>query len=287
MNKPNQHIDPVNDHILSELRPAYNLSKDDIWEQMDLDSEAGSPEMKPALFKQTWFRMAASIAVFLVASVLFMAFYQKSYTCDNGKHQTLYLPDGSEVTLNAASQLSYYPFRWKLQRNLVLEGEAFFKVVKGQSFIVSSKLGNTEVIGTSFNIYSRNKYYRVFCQTGKVRVTNKQQDVELIIHPGEEAWIENNTGRVQKADAEQITAWTKNKFSFTSIPMNDVIYELELQYDVQIEYNTKDTKHLSYSGYFDKTSTVDSTLDIVCQSFGLTFVKLNKKHYKIHQSNKP
>ena len=55
-------------------------------------------------------------------------------------------------------------------RKVSLEGEAFFEVNPGKKFEVVSKFGKTIVLGTSFNIYSRNSSYQVTCMTGKVKV---------------------------------------------------------------------------------------------------------------------
>jgi len=65
---------------------------------------------------------------------------------------------------------------------------SIFNVKKGNSFNVVSSLGKTFVLGTSFNIFSREDKYRVACVTGKVKVisiTNKQ----VILSPNYHAEI--------------------------------------------------------------------------------------------------
>ena len=73
------------------------------------------------------------------------------------------------MMLNAASRLQYHPYWWRFERQVKLEGEVFL-VKPGTLFKVVSEKGTTEVLGTEFNIYSREKNYSVFCQSGTVKV---------------------------------------------------------------------------------------------------------------------
>ena len=68
---------------------------------------------------------------------------------------TLALSDGSKVTLNSESKLSY-PSQFEGQvRKVKLEGEAYFEIQKTadhKQFIVETDLQEIEVLGTKFNI---------------------------------------------------------------------------------------------------------------------------------------
>jgi ferric-dicitrate binding protein FerR (iron transport regulator) len=59
------------------------------------------------------------------------------------------------LILNAASKLSFNEKKWADQRALTLEGEAFFKVQKGQTFSVNTTAGVITVLGTQFNVKER------------------------------------------------------------------------------------------------------------------------------------
>jgi len=196
------------------------------------------------------------------------------------------LPDGSIAELNAASEIAYHPYWWKLNRQVSLEGEAFFEVKKGSSFKVSSKFGNTEVLGTSFNIYARNKEYKVFCQTGKVAVSNKSSSVNLIISPGDMAILDNktSTGVIRYGASANIIAWRLNEFNFNQEPLAKVLQELSIQYNVNIELDNNNLNNLVYSGRFKKKESVELTLTLICQTFNLKFIPKGKHRYTISRN---
>ena len=94
-----------------------------------------------------------------------MCIRDRSYTvteiAKRGSHLAVTLPDGSKVNLNADSRLTYKPYQWIISRNVELEGEAFFEVKQGKRFSVKSNQNKVNVLGTSFNIFSRPGNYRV------------------------------------------------------------------------------------------------------------------------------
>ena len=282
MNDNNKHIDS---DFFSKASIPFKESKEEIWEKLS-NKLTEAPKAKTKVISMTWFKLAAAVLILLVAATFFMKFYTTTIESLKGEHLAYTLPDGSIIDLNAASSISYHPYWWNFNREVELEGEAFFEVEKGSNFAVVSENGKTEVLGTSFNIFSRNSYYNVFCKTGKVRVSSTKTDVELIINPGEMAIIDNinNTGSIQNTLSENILGWKSNKFNFTSMPLANVIDELERQYNVSISIEIKSLSELLYTGYFTKTTSIESTLDLICQSFDITFVKLEENKYKVLQN---
>ena len=74
----------------------------------------------------------------------------------NGERTQGALPDGSTFVLNADSRLSYDKNNWGTARKISLTGEAFFSVQKGAVFSVETPTGSVQVLGTKFNVWSRN-----------------------------------------------------------------------------------------------------------------------------------
>ena len=99
------------------------------------------------------------------------------------------LPDGSSIQLNGGSEASYDASSWEDNREISLEGEAFFDVEKGSPFQVVTAQGTVEVLGTTFNVQNRNGEFEVTCYTGKVRVASEGQEVELT--PGDRAVLQD------------------------------------------------------------------------------------------------
>lgn len=90
----------------------------------------------------------------------------------NGQRLTITLPDGSKVKLNSNSSISF-PKKFFNNRQVKLDGEAFFVVVRDESnpFVVKTENFQTEVLGTSFNISAyKNLYSKVSVVEGRVKV---------------------------------------------------------------------------------------------------------------------
>jgi transmembrane sensor len=151
------------------------------------------------------------------------------------------LPDGSIIHLNAVSSAGYNAESYDEQRQITLEGEAFFEVVKGSPFTVTTDEGTVRVLGTSFNVRSRDGELTVACKTGKVGVTPTGSNDMIILTPGEMVVINNQDpnqqviGEVEEINTNRIASWIDNEFDFESMSMQDVFKEVERQYNVRIE----------------------------------------------------
>ena len=224
---------------------------------------------------------AVAAGILLLAGIVsFLRFYSANVTVPAGIHQTAMLPDGSTVEMNAESSLTYYPFWWPFERKLKFEGEGFFSVEKGRNFAVQSKRGTTQVLGTSFNIYSREQIYRVTCVTGKVRVGNSP-DNKVVILPNSQAEILAN-GEIQVSKEVDVTSeisWKNNIFLFTAMPLRQVFKEIERQYAVTIEMEAP--VHQLYTGNFNRASKIEDVLSFVCPAAGLKFEKKSANVYII------
>lgn len=287
MNEENKHIneDFKTDsfRFFSKLEVPYERSKEEVWEQL-----AEQLEEKPESPKIIWFNprvitaIAASLLV-LLSLLSVMRFYTKTIYSPSGQHLSALLPDGSTVDLNADTKLTYHPYWWQFSRTVGFEGEGFFNVERGEKFEVVSNTGRTVVLGTSFNIYNRDKAYKVTCITGKVKVisTTKQ---EVILSPDYHAEVdENGNIRVYKEyETEQATSWVNNMFIFTSVSLSDVIKEIERQYNIKITFDT--SKNYFYTGFFSRDKQVEEVLDLLSTTFGFTFVKRSNSEYEIIQT---
>ncbi|NJO91798.1 MAG: FecR domain-containing protein [Chloroflexia bacterium] len=159
----------------------YSKSKEEVWSE--LDAKLGKTKQAKVIkvnFKKIISYSAAAVLIVSIGIFSFIRYYSINVYCPNGQHSAITLPDGSKVTLNANSQLSYHPYWWKYSRKLDFSGEAFFEVTKGDKFSVVSKNGTTSVLGTSFNIFARDNDYRVHCITGKVKVEKENSGVIIL-----------------------------------------------------------------------------------------------------------
>ena len=262
--------------MLPDLNLDYEHSKDEVWTRLSRSIEPSDAEPSGSVIEMSNRRVlmtAAAVVMVFLGTTLFMRLYTSEVNAPLGKHAVVELPDGSEVKLNAGSSIKYKPIWWRFNREVQLNGEAFFDVERGKKFEVNSQAGKTIVLGTSFNIYARGNVYKVTCMTGKVRVIARQSGHSLIIIPNEQATI-NREGslRLSKIKSiDEVASWMNNMFVFTGAPLNAVFDEIERQYNVVISGNVY--PDYSYTGNFSKNQTVEQVLKMVCKPYGLNFRK--------------
>ncbi|QNL51047.1 FecR domain-containing protein [Olivibacter sp. SDN3] len=161
-----------------------------------------------------WAGIAASI-VLIGCGVWSISYFSSNNSLSNGGNETtsiaqrssttvgerkkVVLPDGSIVILNARSTISILPGYGKNEREVILEGEAFFEIHgrPESPFRVKTNDIAVQVLGTSFNIkaYSHRQETQVAVQTGKVKLSNTGQKQQLILAANESGSYDRNDDR--------------------------------------------------------------------------------------------
>ena len=173
----------------------------------------------------------------------------------------LILPDNSKIAINATSKLSYNSKTFKKKRYIQMEGEAFFEVEKGQTFVVETPQGQIEVLGTSFNIFDRAGIFKVHCLSGKVKVSNKDKSSFVILNPNESCSLNNNK-LIKKSGVSKQANWRKGIFHFENQTLQTVFEELERQFKITI-LAADEIRQLNYTGFFE-SKDLKEALYAVC-----------------------
>lgn len=159
-----------------------------------------------------------------------------------GQQVIVTLPDSSVVHLNSESTLSYrQDFGYK-NRNVYLEGEAFFEVRKDaiSNFTINTEHLKAEVLGTRFNFYTyaNEQVVELALVTGSVRIETKHHPVkqQLYLKPDEKMVYDKKTGNfnLEHANIPDETAWLRGELVFRSELIRDVLYKIERKYGVNI-----------------------------------------------------
>ena len=248
-----EHVDK---HTLAEVRG-------------NLEALLQSEKKKKGPIRKIWALAAA--ACFGLLFMFNMLWFNNKITIAtaSGEHKSHILPDGSVVSLNADSKITYDKSSFNQDdRKLSLEGQAFFNVEKGIPFIVTTDVGKVEVLGTSFDVYDREKLLLVACKTGKVRVSGDKESTILL--PGDEVRLSNNKLHKSKRNIDEIGAWETGTFYFDSIKLRSVLNEVERQFNTKVITNPTDLGEQPYTGYFVQ-GHIDSALTSVCWPLRLTF----------------
>jgi ferric-dicitrate binding protein FerR (iron transport regulator) len=234
--------------------------------------------VKPTRSLRIYWAAAASIAFIALLTTVYLYNSAPSYIIADRGQQTEYtLPDGSRVNVNADSKISYSKSRFTKHRILKLEGEAFFSVQKGKPFVVETRLGNVEVLGTNLNVYVRNNNLSVACLTGKVKVTARGES--LIIEPGEKAdLISGELHKTANIKTDTMASWRTGEFHFESVPLISIFEEVERQFNVSITANGLDNRY--FTGDFSNKD-LNVALQTICLPMQLDYEIINEKEIRI------
>jgi ferric-dicitrate binding protein FerR (iron transport regulator) len=287
MDDKNLHITDLeanSSDFFSKGKIAWPKTDADVWAELE-----GKIKEKPAgksvsFVSSTLKLSAAAVILVLVGLSAITILYTKSYESIPGEKIIAQLPDGSTVEMNVGSTLKYHPLKWKFQRKLQFEGEGFFEVSKGKKFEVESANGKTQVLGTSFNIYSRENNYRVTCVTGEVRVVSNANE-SVLLTPNSHVELVNGK-LVMKINykTEKAIDWKMNRFDFTGRSLKEVFNEISRQYAVDIQLQPE-LGMRSFSSNFSKPGSVEEVLDYVCKSMQLTYVKQSENVFLVVKNN--
>lgn len=224
--------------------------------------------------KANWLKPLIRVAA--VIAICFSVFYftttlDTTITTQMAQKTSVELPDASTVSLNAQSLLSFNKNDWKKERNVALQGEAFFSVAKGSSFNVNTASGIVTVYGTQFNVKQRDNYFEVICYEGLVGVTYNKKETKL--KPGDSFLVID--GKIAKEkENRSAPSWLNNESEFKSIPFKQVIAEFERQYDIEITLINIDSTQL-FTGSFTHNN-LNVALKSVTMPLNVTYKKQNR-----------
>ena len=161
---------------------------------------------------------------------------------DKGDKATVVLPDGTDVILNSASQLSYLRDFGKNERRVQLDGEGYFQVAHDtrRTFIVQVGELEVKVLGTVFNVcaYNNEQDVTVVLLEGKVGVQTPSSS--LIMKPGEKMNYNKSTHKLttEKVYPEDYVTWTKGSLYFQNESLDNIMKALSRAYDVTIRIDS-------------------------------------------------
>ena len=250
-------------------RPAGATDREALWSRIRTsvrEAETAPPRRRAVLFYLGAAAAAASVALLIFWGL--SSLNTRSVETGRSDHLAYTLPDQSQVTLNAESSLRFQKKGWPGQRRLSLQGEAFFEVEEGGSFVVQTPLGKVTVLGTAFNVFSRGEQFTVRCTAGRVRVNTPRDEAGVTLAPGEVCRLAPGGLLTKESfDLDLGVGWLRGVFRFEKQPLDVVLAELERQFDVRIE--APDTvRRRVYSGAFSGED-LDAALRDVCWPLNL------------------
>lgn len=185
-------------------------------------------------------------------------------------NKNIILSDGTSITLNAGSTLSYKKNYNIKHREVFLDGEAYFNVKKSHTpFIVSTEFAQVEVLGTKFNVRSRKDGFETGVNEGSIKV--KQSEKSMVLSKGQCAIIQpTNKTKIDTMLTDKFyPGWLNNVITCNESPLEKICDEIERRYNIKIFFNDESLKRITISGNIqlsqENINSVMSSISLLAQ----------------------
>ena len=261
----------------SNLKTNAAVDTADAW--MRLEQKLDKNEILPSKMRTRSFfptfqpRLAYAftfLVIFILSSpLIYDKIYHVSIHAERGSQKEFNLSDGTYIKINAESSLKYRRNFNSESRIVNLIGEGYFHVEKGDSpFIVNTKNGSVTVLGTKFNINSRNNMIEVVVNEGAVAFTpiiEKQESESITVSKGH--YIDSGSLSPQHIPHPEYPGWIYNKLILNKTNLETVCDQIERKFNVNIKLDSNQLNKISITGVIDAEDLdgVLTTLAILSQ----------------------
>ena len=263
--------DPNNQKVLEEILAASNLSSR--MEEMDEYDAVTAWKLlvqKALISKKEktirMWKLAAAVLLIVGLGGIIAQFYilhdvkpetellNTKVVTQRGQTSKVILPDSTVVYLNSATELVYTNHFMAENRNVQVNGEAYFEVSKDAQnpFTVSMDNVMVQVHGTEFNVRTdeRDQTIDVILDEGKVELMHEEAAFKnTMLNPGQRAQINglHTQFTIDEVDSYKYTSWRDGILIFQDDPMSEVFKKLESWYDVDIEIQDQEIYDLNFN----------------------------------------
>jgi transmembrane sensor len=279
----NKRLEAVMDDTFMESLPTEAMTPEEdraVW-------EAVMPQKRRSMVpKFAW----TAAAVFTLAALSYFWLYAPTHTKPtqtlaeatsewvtySGK-DFLTLPDGTKVTMNEGSELTYHKTFGKQTREVILKGEAFFDVYHdvAHPFIVRTGNVSVRVLGTAFNVKTTTKQeVRVTVTRGKVQVDDDQKKQTYgIITPNQEIAVNTATHESVRTDAEsqQSLAWTSRFLILDDVTFEQAAEIIGRHYNVSISFENPELKNCGLNAKFINGEELPDVLEMIGKAMNVYY----------------
>jgi ferric-dicitrate binding protein FerR (iron transport regulator) len=279
--------------------------------------------VKPAIMQsetRIWkFRFAAAVFIGIIAisSLTYVIYHNNLQSTDAlitnieaiappSQKSQLILSDGTKVWLNSGTKLRYSSNYGIQNREVFLEGEAYFHVVKNPAkpFIVHASSIIVKALGTSFNVkcYASDTTIETTLVEGRVQVFKTKEGMvkssKVFLNPNEKAVFtkrneeifidryEDNQTLVKLKSKSPVyvyktvqsdISWTEQRLVFENETFEDLTKRLERWYNINIHISDETLKGNRYTGKFVNNESIEQVLQIIAKTTPI--------HYSIKDDN--
>lgn len=238
-----------------------------------------------------WLAAAAVLVIMLAGGLWYYLQQPVEISAGRGEMVEATLPDGSAVELNSGSSVVYSRSFGDDDRNIELNGEAYFNVVEGEhNFLVETHDAMVRVTGTSFNVRSwHREFYRetsVMMESGSAEfVSRANPDQVVLLRDGYFSTLkleDLNPSEPEERSAEDVMAWRYQDIRFSGEPMSFIVDELERRFDVNIDVEDAEMLELTHSLYMSEPESAENVLQTLSQRLDFDY-EITDDRYVIHK----
>jgi transmembrane sensor len=260
-----EKIFSLREHVtfLNSLSP-----EDQLWRRI-------GAQIKPPVLFRYWMRYAAIIVLSFSLGSVFIYFSgvhihetaMASISSPRGQITSLKLFDGSTIWLNSESTIQYSSDFNSGNREVYVEGEAYFEVTHSEEkpFIVHLENSAIKVHGTSFNVKAYPGCDRVeaVLMEGKIEFTANKRSV--VLEPHERVVFSLRKGTIVKdqIDIEKTLAWKKGKYYYSNEKLSTIIGQLQRWYDIEFVFNENELSLYTFTGVINHEKSIEYNLQLI------------------------
>jgi ferric-dicitrate binding protein FerR (iron transport regulator) len=233
------------------------------------------------------FLKIAAVFILLLGGYHFLFMPKQKVLAPPVEMQTIYVPegqraeftlaDGTKVWLNAKTTLTYPNYFAGAERNVNLDGEAYFNVMHNPAkpFIVQTGTYRVNVLGTEFNVkaYSQNHQFETSLIRGSVEVWDNVTNRKYFLKPEHKLYTGNGqlvTGELHSHDP---FLWKNGIIAFENDSVSAIFEKLQLYYDTHIVLKNNKLLNSRHTGKFRTKDGIEHVLKVLQRYHRFTYTK--------------
>ena len=267
-------LDASNKETFEKMKKIWKSSKElEVFSQIDVEADWKLVKAKSSsVFRKgkanLIMRYAATVLVLVSLSLIYLyqttpGFGKLAQEKTLNKTEQVVLADGTQVHLNKKSKLVYPKYFNSKSRNVVLEGEAYFKVKSDPTkpFIITSGNAIIEVLGTSFNVRNESGGKTIVTvNSGKVSLKRQNSQERVYLTKGEKGVLHDSIITESINDELNFDSWKTGVLRFKDTPIPEVFKEIEKYYGVKITNKSLRLDTIKFNSSFNNES-IDKVMD--------------------------
>jgi ferric-dicitrate binding protein FerR (iron transport regulator) len=291
---PDEFSDDLENYRLSENKK-ISLSEsevegalENVLQQLEDDVERDTEPDKGYSFNWKLMSIAASITFI---GMLFFLSIPITVEVPNAEFATVNLPDGTSITLNSGSELSYSRLYNYMAREVTLSGEGYFDVESDpdKPFTVNTVNSSIKVLGTEFNLSDWDEKagpkVKLTVTEGSVEIKEKSGRESMILQGNESAIINESSEIISSTfELDKRLAWLSNNIAFQNETLLNAFGILERRFDVTIDLDKGfAADQESITAFYHDPKDPESIIQDICTIKGLSYQKTHNG-FKITES---